>query len=105
MARLPPVTDGAPGYIPTEAAFKVLIVGDAGVGKTSIIKRYCHDVYSNVYRATIGVDFALKRVRLADGTEARYGCHVHPSSDQCFYTRLDGGGTASYLPQSISPSS
>lgn len=73
MARLPPVTDGASGFIPAEAAFKVLIVGDAGVGKTSIIKRYCHDVYSNVYRATIGVDFALKRVRLADGTEARYG--------------------------------
>ncbi|XP_072287010.1 ras-related protein Rab-38-like [Pyxicephalus adspersus] len=39
---------------------KVLVVGDLGVGKTSIIQRYVHNIYSQCYRATIGVDFALK---------------------------------------------
>ncbi|KAG9477985.1 ras-related protein Rab-32-like isoform X2 [Eleutherodactylus coqui] len=43
-----------------EFLFKVLIVGDLGVGKTSIIQRYVHNIYSHCYRATIGVDFALK---------------------------------------------
>ncbi|KAG7484347.1 ras-related protein Rab-38 [Megalops cyprinoides] len=43
-----------------EHLYKILVIGDLGVGKTSIIKRYVHQNYSTNYRATIGVDFALK---------------------------------------------
>nr|XP_057943012.1 ras-related protein Rab-38-like isoform X2 [Doryrhamphus excisus] len=43
-----------------EHLYKVLVIGDLGVGKTSIIRRYVHHSYSTNYRATIGVDFALK---------------------------------------------
>ncbi|KAF0023040.1 hypothetical protein F2P81_025021 [Scophthalmus maximus] len=43
-----------------EHLYKVLVIGDLGVGKTSVIRRYVHQSYSNNYRATIGVDFALK---------------------------------------------
>ncbi|XP_056141095.1 ras-related protein Rab-38b [Lampris incognitus] len=43
-----------------EHLYKVLVIGDLGVGKTSVIRRYVHQSYSANYRATIGVDFALK---------------------------------------------
>ena len=51
--------------------FKVLVIGDLGVGKTSIIKRYVHQIFSQHYRATIGVDFALKVLQWDNETVIR----------------------------------
>ncbi|XP_043220302.1 ras-related protein Rab-38-like isoform X1 [Amphibalanus amphitrite] len=43
-----------------EHLYKILIIGELGTGKTSIIRRYVGQTFSKHYRATIGVDFALK---------------------------------------------
>ncbi|KAF8745812.1 Rab subfamily of small GTPases, partial [Rhizoctonia solani] len=42
----------------------VVIVGDSGVGKSSLAKRFAHDVFDNTCVATIGVDLFLKTVYL-----------------------------------------
>jgi GTPase SAR1 family protein len=50
----------------TEKLFKVIIIGDPGVGKTSFIRRYVQNAFRGDYKATIGVDFALKIVRWSE---------------------------------------
>jgi len=48
---------------------KYLVVGDSGVGKTSLLVRYCEDSFQSDYLSTIGVDFKIKRIELE-------GCQV-----------------------------
>jgi len=36
-----------------EHLYKILVIGDLGTGKTSIIKRYVHNFFSVHYRATV----------------------------------------------------
>jgi small GTP-binding protein len=44
--------------------FKVVIGGDANVGKTSLIQRYCTGIFEPTRVMTIGVDFHVYDIRL-----------------------------------------
>ncbi|XP_074212289.1 ras-related protein Rab-36 isoform X4 [Camelus bactrianus] len=44
---------------------KVVVVGDLYVGKTSLIRRFCRNVFDRNYKATIGVDFEIERFEVA----------------------------------------
>jgi len=46
----------------TEYVCKVIVVGDIGTGKTSLIQRYTNGTFDRGYKATIGVDFCLKEI-------------------------------------------
>lgn len=39
---------------------KILVIGDAGIGKSALITRYIDDNYNDNYYNTIGVDFRIK---------------------------------------------
>src|SRR5271165_522496 len=41
---------------------KVIVVGDSGVGKSSILLRYADDAFSEKFISTIGVDFKVKNL-------------------------------------------
>ncbi|MBS7287283.1 MAG: GTP-binding protein [Candidatus Freyarchaeota archaeon] len=44
--------------------FKVVIVGDGGVGKTSITRRFSEGIFQESYKMTVGVDFAVKNIEV-----------------------------------------
>jgi Ras-related protein Rab-28 len=44
--------------------FKVIILGDGAVGKSSICARFANDQFSQNYKQTIGVDFFIKKMHL-----------------------------------------
>lgn len=41
---------------------KFLIVGDSGVGKTSLLMRYSENKFHTDFLSTIGVDFKVKKI-------------------------------------------
>ena len=45
---------------------KIVLIGESGVGKTSIINRYISDTFSPVLTATPGASFATKTVFLKE---------------------------------------
>ncbi|EPS42487.1 hypothetical protein H072_3574 [Dactylellina haptotyla CBS 200.50] len=45
---------------------KVIILGDSGVGKTSLMNQYVNKKFSASYKATIGADFLTKEVLVDD---------------------------------------
>ena len=52
-----------------QKAYKVLLVGDTSVGKTSIILQYTKHIHPKVYLSTIGLDFATKEQKLENGED------------------------------------
>ncbi|KAL0267690.1 UNVERIFIED_CONTAM: hypothetical protein PYX00_009885 [Menopon gallinae] len=49
-----------------EKLFKVIIIGDPTVGKTSFVQRYVQNSYKKDYKGTVGVDFALKMIKWSE---------------------------------------
>ncbi|ELP90270.1 ehrab7g protein, putative [Entamoeba invadens IP1] len=43
--------------------FKIILIGESGVGKTSLINRYVENSFDPVYKSTIGCDFLSKNVQ------------------------------------------
>ena len=44
--------------------FKIVLIGDAGVGKTSIVRRYTDGIFTSAGIPTIGVDFCIKTLQI-----------------------------------------
>ena len=47
------------------------MVGNSAVGKTSLVRRYVHNMFTQQYQVTIGVDFALKVLHYDEDTLVR----------------------------------
>ena len=45
---------------------KIVIIGDSGVGKSNLLLRYAKDEFQYDSKATIGVDFAGKPIKIGE---------------------------------------
>jgi len=51
--------------------FKVVLVGDSGVGKSNLLGRYTRNVFSEDTKSTIGVEFATRILEMEDGKKVK----------------------------------
>lgn len=56
----------------TEVARKVCMLGDFGVGKTSLVARFVRNTFSDKYLTTVGVKVDSRVVDLADGDRMKF---------------------------------
>ena len=52
------------GYF--DVKYKIMVLGESKVGKTSLIKRYTKDQFGGVYLTTVGMDFQDKIIEIED---------------------------------------
>lgn len=53
-----------------DVLYKLLLIGDSGVGKTCLICRFTEDEFHNDHISTIGIDFKLRTI-VIDGSKVR----------------------------------
>ncbi|XP_078723037.1 ras-related protein Rab-12 [Lampetra fluviatilis] len=49
---------------PADLKFQLILIGNRGVGKTSLMERFTDDAYSDACKSTVGVDFKIKTIEL-----------------------------------------
>ena len=61
----------------TEFCFKIVLIGDSGVGKTSIIKWYTNSIFTSAIDCTLGMDFCTKSLQIeSSNVQVRYQTHI-----------------------------
>ena len=66
---------------------KLIVIGDGGVGKTSLITRFCHNTFSGLYKKTLGVDF-LEKTKYVPAVKTDVTFHLWDTAGQEEYRAL-----------------
>lgn len=53
---------------PSDFLFKLVLIGDSGVGKSCLLLRFADDSFTDSYISTIGVDFRFRTITIAKKT-------------------------------------
>jgi Ras-related protein Rab-2A len=75
--------------------FKIIIIGDANVGKTCLTLRFINDEYKTSYESTIGVEYGTKIISIKDNRVKLQiwdtaGQEIFKSITKCYYRGASG---------------
>jgi len=75
--------------------YSVIIIGNSAVGKTSLMIKFADNVYKDSYKATIGIDFKSKKIKVNDlviklQVWDTAGQERYRTISQNYYQRADG---------------
>ena len=79
-----------------EYEFIIIAIGNCGVGKTSLIKRFSFDLFDNDIMSTIGIGFSYKTITLINGKKVKLklmdtaGQEKYKSMTKSFFKNADG---------------
>ena len=62
--------------LPPRLLFKIVLAGDSGVGKTSLMNSFCGKQFDSKSDPTIGVDFCTRKVRVSLGNSSFNNPHA-----------------------------
>lgn len=89
--RLTPTTKGGGirylTVIPGSYIAKLVMVGNEGVGKTSLVRRFVENTFKTDYKPTIGVSIMAKTVKLI-GQESQIKFSIHDMAGQEQFARV-----------------
>lgn len=68
--------------------FKVTVVGDGSVGKTSICTRFAREYFLDSYKQTVGLDFFTRTLQLDDGERVTF--HLYDIGGQSIGSKMLG---------------
>ncbi|GFN86773.1 ras and EF-hand domain-containing protein-like [Plakobranchus ocellatus] len=75
--------------------FKVVFVGDSGVGKSTFLHQFCHNEFRGNFAATIGVDFQVKTLDMKEAVVTLQlwdtaGQERYRSMTKTYFRKADG---------------
>eukprot|EP01105_Mastigella_eilhardi_P004672 TRINITY_DN1624_c0_g1_i1.p1 TRINITY_DN1624_c0_g1~~TRINITY_DN1624_c0_g1_i1.p1 ORF type:complete len:118 (-),score=1.74 TRINITY_DN1624_c0_g1_i1:520-873(-) len=65
-----------------QPVYKIMLLGNAGVGKSSLVHRFADNTFNGTYTATIGIDFKTRAVEL-DGQRIKLQIWDTAGQERC----------------------
>ncbi|XP_044049694.1 EF-hand calcium-binding domain-containing protein 4B [Siniperca chuatsi] len=83
------------GPSPPDRLFKIILVGNSSVGKTSLLRRFCDDCFHPGTSATVGIDYSVKTITVDNSHVALQmwdtaGQERYRSITKQFFRKADG---------------